>query len=151
LKTKVRFAGKEDALQLVEWLHANRELNQYDPEILSYDSTRVLAVEMNDETIMYLPYQLTIMTDSLAPKPGLSKRKKAVGLREAIHGVVRIAKASHLGEIYFIGSDDETVEFAKQHGYEEVKGARLMRLKPRHMVPALPEEAAKEQQDQCSG
>jgi hypothetical protein len=135
-----RQASGEEFPQLVEWMHANRAANRYDPEIFSYHSTRVIAVDRDEEPILYLPYQLVIMTESLAPRPGLSKRETAVGLRAAIHHVARIAKHSKIAEMYFLGTDDETVEFAKQHGYEEVKDVRVMRLKPGRMNPPLPED-----------
>jgi hypothetical protein len=125
--------------QLVEWMHANRGANRYDPDIFTYRSVRTLAVDQDDEPILYLPYMLTITTESLAPKPGASKREIAIGLREAIHQVVRIAKKSGIDEIYFMASDQETVDFAKKHGYEELP-FRPMRLKTKNLTPPLPED-----------
>lgn len=135
-----RYAHNADAPQLVEWLHANREKNKYDPDIFSYDSTRVLAVDVDGETVMYVPFQLVLMSDSLAVKPGLSKAKTALGLKAVIHELIRKAKSSRIGEIHFQGSDSETVEFAKRHGYEEMTGFVPMRLKPKNVTPPLPED-----------
>jgi len=81
------------------------------------------------------------MTDALAPKPALTLPELAEGLKEAIHFVVRLAKKSKIGEIYFLADpeDTETLEFAKAHGYDELD-LRVMRLKPSRMNPPLPED-----------
>ena len=136
-----RFATTDDIPNVVEWIHANREKNHYDPEIFQYDSTRVMAVDKDGIPELYLPFQFTIMTDALAPRPGRFKREIAVALKNAIHAVVRLAKKSKIGEIYFLcdPEDKETEEFAKAHGYECLN-LKVMRLKPSKMSPPLPED-----------
>lgn len=140
-KYVARIVSPLDMRNIVEWLHLNRKKNKYDPEILSYDSTRIVAVDVDGEPQCYLPYQLVIMVESLAPKPGSGKPQIAKCLKEAIHAVVRIAKQSHIGEVYFLCApeDKETASFAKLHGYEEMP-YRVLRLKPKNMVPPLPED-----------
>lgn len=138
-----RLASKDDIPRLVEWIHANRKQNHYDPEIFQYDSTRVMAADKDGEPVCYLPFQFTILTDALAPEPARTKEEIAQALKAVIHEVVRLAKKSKIGEIYFLcdPADTETKEFAEAHGYEELN-LRVMRLKPRNLNPPLPEEAA---------
>ena len=139
-KFEARRARWDEARQVGEWTHANREKNHYDPEIFKYESTRVLAVDKSREPILYLPYQLVILAEALAPKPGLSPGDTAAGIKEALHEIVRVAMQSKIGEVYFLGGDVETAEFAKAHGFEELH-LKVMRLKPTNMKPALPEDA----------
>lgn len=136
-----RFASIDEVPKFVEYLHANRTKNHYDPEIFQYDSTRVAAADKDGEPVCYLPFQFTIMTDALAPKPGRTRSEIARALKALIHFVVRLAKKSRIGEIYFLcdPEDRETMAFAKVHGYEELN-LRVMRLKPRNMLPPLPED-----------
>lgn len=136
-----RFATKDEIPKFTEFLHGNRKKNHYDPEIFQYDSTRVAAVDKDGEPICYLPFQFTIMTDALAPKPARTRGEIARALKELIHFVVRLAKKSRIGEIYFLcdPEDKETLAFAKLHGYDELN-LKVMRLKPKNMLPPLPED-----------
>lgn len=136
-----RFASQEDIPNLVEWIHDNRDRNHYDPEIFKYDSTRVVAVDKDGSPVCYLPFQFTIMSDALAPKPARTIPEIARSLKEAIHFIVRLAKKSKIGEVYFLcdPNDTDTARFAKAHGYEELN-LKVMRLKPSKMVPPLPED-----------
>lgn len=136
-----RFTTHDDVRTLVEWIHANREKNHYDPDIFTYDSTRIVAVEKDGVPEMFLPFQFTIMTDSLAPKPARTKPEIARALKEAIYFVVRLAKKKKIGEVYFLAdpADKQTIAFAKAHGYDELN-LRVMRLKPKNMYPPLPED-----------
>lgn len=144
-----RDAVGADLRNFVEWLHANRGLNNYDPTIFGYTSTQIIAVDKDGETICFLPYQVTIMddketimTESLAPKPGLTRAEVAKALETAIHEVARRAKAKGIGEIYFLSDqkDVATRAFAKVHGYDELT-LKVMRLRLKDMVPPLPEDA----------
>lgn len=140
-KCIARWATKDEIPTFAAWLHANRDKNHYDPDIFKYDSTRVVAVEKDGSPMLYLPFQFTIMTDALAPKPARTLPEIAKALKEAIHFVVRLAKKSKIGEIYFLcdPEDKHTLAFAKAHGYEELN-LRVMRLKPKDMIPPLPED-----------
>lgn len=141
-KYNARLAELSEAPLVVEWTHQNRDKNLYDPEVFQYNSTRIMAVDKGDELQGFLPFQATIMTESLAPKPGVSKRVVAAVLKTAIHQIARWAKSAGMGEIYFLSrpSDVETREYAKAHGYAE-SDLIVMRLKLNKMDPPLPEEA----------
>jgi hypothetical protein len=138
---KARVAGAGDIMNCVEWIHANRSKNHYDPDIFKYESTRFMAVDKDGTPDGYLPYQLVIMTDSFAPRPGRTLPELALILKEALHAIVRVAKQSRIGEVYFLCApeDEETRKFAITHGYEELP-FKVMRLKPRNMVPPIQED-----------
>lgn len=138
---KVRMFSKEEGPQLVEWLHANRAKNHYDPAILGCGATRVMAVDRGEETLCYLPLQTVIMSDSLAPNPRKSVLEIARAMKEFVWQMVRMAKQAGIGEIYFLcdPKDTATLNLAKRHGYEEL-GFKVMRLKPGMERPKLPEQ-----------
>lgn len=140
-KYAAREALASDLNNFVAWMHENRNRNGYDPSIFGYQATKVIAVDKDGNPMCYLPYQYTIMTESLAPKPARTKGEIARALQVAIHEVARRARASGIGEIYFL-SDPEDVHtraFAKTHGYEELP-LMVMRLKLKDMNPPLPED-----------
>ena len=139
-RVKVREAECRDLKEFGEWLYANRKLNHFDPNIFGYKSTRILAAEDRDGLVLFLPYQMVLMTDSLAPKPGVSKLKKGLALRECIYSLIDHARESGIGEIYFVATDKETEDFAVSQKYEVIEG-KLMRL----TVSTFPERNSRPQ------
>jgi len=111
-------------------MQGNLERNHFDPEVMGYPTTRVLAVEDDDDPVLFVPYTLTLSLDSMAPEPGLSKPKKALALRELLTTVIEIAEKSGIGEIHFQSDDEPTIEFARNHGFEVLE-MKTLRLKPR--------------------
>ena len=140
-RLKASAAMAADTPEFIEWLHANREQNKYDPATFTYPSTEVLKVADESGSVLFLPYTRGIVTESLAPRPGLSRRETALGLKCAIHEVVRRARADGIGEVFFIATDSATQSFAEAHGYEPMPaGFTLMRLKVKNVQPPLPED-----------
>jgi hypothetical protein len=134
-----RFAEVTDIPKLAEWLYLNRKKNKFDPEVFQYDSSRIMAMELDGSPAMYQPYQLVIMLEGLAPKPGLTPLETALLLREGLHAVARVAKVSHIDEVYFLSGDEETITFAEAHGFTELKTLKVLRLKVKDMTPPLPD------------
>ncbi len=138
---KASSATAADQPEFVEWLHANREQNHYDPGMFAYGSTQVLKVADESGPVLFLPYTHGLVTESLAPRPGLSRREMALGLKAAIHEVVRTAKADGIGEVFFVATDAATQHFAEAAGYTPMPaGWTLMRLKIADVQPPLPED-----------
>lgn len=140
-KYEARFATKDELPNLAAWLHDNLAKNHYDPDIFTYPSTSVVAVDKDGNPMCYLPFQATIMTDALAPKPARTIPEIAAALKAAIHFVARLAKKAHIGEIYFLADPEDkgTIDYATKHGYESLN-LTVMRLKLKNMVPPLPED-----------
>jgi hypothetical protein len=138
---KASTATVADRPEFVDWLYANREQNKFDPETFTYKSTQVLKVEDESRSVIFLPYTHGIVTESLAPRPGLSTLETARGLKCAVHEVVRRARAAGIGEVFFIATDQVTQSFAEAHGYTPMPaGFTLMRLKVADVQPPLPED-----------
>ena len=126
-----RRATVEDIPKFAEYMQGNLERNHFDPEVLAYPTTRVMAIEDDGDPALFVPYTLTLSLDSMAPKPGLSSPKKALALRELLTTVIGIADQSGIGEIHFQSDDEPTIEFAQNHGFEVLE-MKTLRLKPRN-------------------
>jgi len=136
---RVRLATAEDIPAFKEYMQSNSQRNEFDPEVMQYATTRVLAVDEgigseNREPVLFLPITLTIMLDSLAPKPGLSNRKKGAAMRKCVMETIDRCIKHGIGEIHFLSNDASTIEFAKNHGFEELD-TKILRLKPRRFSP----------------
>jgi hypothetical protein len=113
--------------QFLEWLHANREKNLYDPGIFSYGQTRIYDAYGKDGSVLFVPVQKVFVLDSLAPKPEATERQVAHGLREVLHTLVTKASEEGIGEIYF-AAEPSVAEFASHYGFVEVD-RKIMKLK----------------------
>lgn len=130
----VRPANETDIPNLSDWLARNAGRNHADADAMSYPSTSVLAAYDNDGVLMYLPLQMTVMMESLAPNPALSNSKHALALREMVKTIMFTARTKGIGEIYFLlDENDKALErFARKHGFDVIPtGLKAMRLKVR--------------------
>jgi|SRR5579871_2124398 len=123
----VRPAEPKDAQQFVEWANHSKEINLFDPDVMTYPTTVTLLAH-TDEPLMYMPFQAAVVMESLAPRPGLSPLEEALALREITKHVVHLGRVGGFREAYFICKDERVVEFAKKHGFEEIPH-KVMRLK----------------------
>jgi hypothetical protein len=127
-RIKARQLKKDDIALFNEWLYANRDLNTFDPEIFRYESTRILAADDGSEPVMYMPYHLTIVLESLAPNPTASRQQRALAIRELVHEIADTATKLGVGEIWFAGTDQHLIDFAQDHGFE-VMNAKVLKAK----------------------
>lgn len=135
MEITIRFAEPKDAPLFTSWVKEIQELNLFDPTVMSYPTTNLLAVDKDGEPILYMPFQAVICGESLAPKPGLSKREEAIALKRVHEGLTNIAKGTGVREIVFVCKDESFAQFITHYGYEELP-YKLFRFK----VPALTAE-----------
>lgn len=102
-----------------EWI-AKGEDNYFDPAVMSYPVTTPLALRSKSKTIMYVPVQKVFMMESLAINPEATNHEIAVALRELIVTVAYQSQQLGQGELYFMGTNEKTNEFALKHGLEEL-------------------------------
>jgi hypothetical protein len=134
-----RMMRPEEFPQMGEWLNANRQANRFDPDIFTYASTQVLAVDKDGSPDLYMPFQVVLMAESLAPRPARTNREMALSIKKAMHALVKKAEEHRIGEVYVLGTEPSVIEFAKAHGFEEVRDVTVLRLKPGKLTPP-PEE-----------
>ena len=114
---KIRFAEKADAEQILEWMRQNHE-NNFDSEILSYPTLRVLCAYDSDGPVNYLPFQKVLFLESAAHRPGATTGQKAQSFRDFTKAAELLASGEGIREIYFLDGGGGLGEMATHHGYE---------------------------------
>lgn len=117
-KITARPAEQKDIKSFLEWTLASLSINLAHPDSLSAPTFTVLAADSENGPEMYMPYQLTMTLDALAPKPGISPRVEALALRELMRKAVDTCKAIGVAEINFMCADERVIKFAEAHGFE---------------------------------
>lgn len=104
----------------IDWALENSSANAFDPEVPAFPSSRTWCAFDSDGPLAFQTAQQPMMLESLAPRPGSSKLQIAGALRELTQNAVSQAILSGVGEIYFLGSDEETSKFAENHIFERL-------------------------------
>lgn len=115
----VRPAQPEDAQTFIQWAVANKG-NEFDPAIVTYPDSFTLCAFDVDGPVAFLPVQQPMvaepmMLESLAVRPEASAKEIASALRELIQACVTIGYMKGTGELYFLGSNEQTNRFAEHH------------------------------------
>lgn len=127
MKISLRAAEPKDAPQYLAWCRSTKN-NLFDPGIVQYPSLLTIAIDRDAETIAYVPFHPVVVIESLAHKPDVSPRENAIGMIKAEAEILRIARAKGIAECWWMCADESLVEFALNHGYEEVK-TKVLRKK----------------------
>ena len=114
----VRFADK-DKEPVRDWCAANSARNAFDPAILEYPATRVLAA-VNGHIINYMPIQVVALLESIGVNPDASALEVATGVMECVKAASILASAAGHGELLFMASDETTAKGAELLGFSEV-------------------------------
>jgi hypothetical protein len=121
--------GEDEAKTFAEWVWKMRHLNMFDMNVIGYPRTAMLKASDEEKALLYMPIQSVLMFDSIAPRPGLTPRQEALCLARIRDLVDDVAKSSRHRETYFFCKDDRVADISIKHGYEEIKGVRLLRRK----------------------
>ena len=115
----VRPHRADDAETHWNWAVKN-PVNGFDPGVVGYPTSFVLCAYDETGPLAYMPVQQPLMMESLAPRPGLSKLQTAAVLKAITQAVVTQSYVKGAGEIYFLGTDPPTDEFATGRIFEEL-------------------------------
>lgn len=124
----VRMIRPEESKMFIDWALENSSANAFDPDVPAFPSSRTWCAFDSDGPVAFQTAQQPMMLESLAPRPGSSKLQIASALRELTQNAVTQASIIGIGEIYFLGSSDDTNKFAANHVFEEVP-MKIFRLK----------------------
>jgi N-acetylglutamate synthase-like GNAT family acetyltransferase len=116
----VRAAVEADRQNVAEWVTKNAAENQIDTDIFAYPQTKIYAAT-NGKPICYLPVQMVVMMESLAPNPEATDSERAEAIRQLLKGVVLQAHGAGIREVYFVGTDKRVNRIATRHGFEKIK------------------------------
>ena len=132
----VRAIRPEEAQQFLDWSLENPK-NEFDPAVALYPSSPTWCAFDEDGPLAFQTIQRPFMLESLAMRPGATKRQAANAMREFTQNAVTQAYGNGVGEIYFLGSDADTESFATNQLFEalpyKVYRARLSNLEGKHV------------------
>ncbi len=115
----VRFADpKQEPVE--DWCRNNSARNAFDPSVLSYASTKVLAGHNNGTTFAYMPVQGAAILESIGINPEAKPLDVATAVMEMTKAAILLAQGAGFGEAYFLASDNVTAEGAKRMGFVEM-------------------------------
>lgn len=114
----VRFAEKDEPYK--EWLKANETRNGFDPQVLDYPCTKILAAHTNGTVFAYMPVQSVPVLESIGPNPEASPLAVATAVMEMTKGAALMGHGAGMREMFFLGSDENTAAAAKGLGFEDL-------------------------------
>lgn len=121
--------SEQDIKDFMAYVWEMKSLNMFDCDVIGYPKTVMLRAKSEDGNQLFIPMQSVLMFDSIAPRPGLSARHEALALAKIGEVVVQAARDTGTKEIYFFCRDDRVADLCARHGYDEIKGVRLLRKK----------------------
>lgn len=116
----VRPARDNDGQMYFDWMKENEDKNAFDPAVATYPSSNTFCAYDKNGPVAYQTVQRPLVLESFAPRPGATDAQKAIALRELTQNAVTQAHIAGVGEIWFLGSDPETDEFATNQIFERV-------------------------------
>lgn len=107
-----RLAEEKDATNAAEWAVSNGNPVS---TALEYPSTLTVAVDEEDEPVLYQTFHPVLMLEALVVKPGISKRQAARAIKELYEAVKRVAETYHMKEMYFFTEKPGMQQMVEKH------------------------------------
>lgn len=126
-KITARAATAADAEQFAEWSLAARALNRFDPDVLEYPTTVVIATETDEEPITFVPIHDVLMCESLAVNPKATKLQIAQAIQKTDKLIEQLARNIQVRELYFLSKSPALTKLAQANGYEKLDFSILRR------------------------
>jgi hypothetical protein len=117
-QTFVRPFREGDFEKLITWANRNPA---WDKSILKYPTSFALVAFNKDGTLGFLPVQQAMVMEAMGFHPLATDPQKALVMKELTHALITRCYASGMGEIYFLGSDAATNEFAEHQGFTRME------------------------------
>lgn len=116
----VRAAEPGDAPLYADWLTAASDINLVDQAVYSYPTCNTVVVEKEGEPVLMNSFQLCLVMEALAPKPGLSPMDEARALKKLFDGIKAVAEASGIKEVLFGCKDPRVDKFVTGRGFQKL-------------------------------
>lgn len=115
MAVNVRPIRPEETTQFLDWLHANREKNQYDPDTFKKKQAEIYVAYDENGPICYFPFEAVLMLGSLAPRPDATDLERAKAIL-AMHTVlVTKCHEKNIGGMLLAGKDENIQSALKDH------------------------------------
>ena len=115
----VRPVRPDEGQLYFDWMQENHS-NEFDPQVALFPTSSTWCAFDKDGPLAFQTIQHPFMLESLAVRPGVTKLQVAAAMKELTQNAVTQAAGIGVGEIYFLGSDDETNTFATNHIFEKL-------------------------------
>jgi hypothetical protein len=102
----------------VQWLHDQRELNKYDPEVFKREQVQVFTMYNRSGIVGFLWASLAILAEGWCFRPELDDGTKAKALQGVQHLLVTKAGQSNLPNILMRPSDERYASFIGNYGWK---------------------------------
>ena len=115
----VRPIWDSEGKQFLDWALENSH-GEFDAQVPLFNSSTTWCAYDKDGPLVYQTVQRPIMLESLAPRPGATKQQVAVAMKELTQNAITLAHSTGAGEIYFLGSEEDTEDLATNQIFERV-------------------------------
>jgi hypothetical protein len=115
----VRPAQAHEGQLVFDWGMENTKGN-FDPEVARFKSSITWCAYDKDGPLVFQTIQRPLMLESLAPRPGATKQQIALAMKELTHNAICQAHIMDAGEVYYLGSDEDTDKFSTNRIFEEL-------------------------------
>jgi hypothetical protein len=115
-----------EAKLFVQWLYDQRELNKFNPRLITYEQVKVYTLFDTTGIVGFLTAGTGIVADCWCFRPGLNDGGKARALASAQHFLVGKAFETNVPTLLMRPSDDKYAEFIGHYGWK--KEDKLYRL-----------------------
>lgn len=115
----VRPAESHESQMFFDWAVENAK-GEFDPQVALFKSSTTWCAYDKTGPLVFQTIQRPLMLESLAPRPGATKEQVAVAMKELTQNAITQASIVGAGEIYYLGSDEDTDEFATNQIFERL-------------------------------
>lgn len=103
----------------VEWLHARRDENRYDPDLFLKNQARIWTCFDEGGILGFVPIATCYLLESLAFPPGTDPRVESRCLQAVQHQLVHIANVNQVPYAFFATTDENVVRFSERMGWKK--------------------------------
>lgn len=99
----------------------------WDAKIIPY--SYIWCAFAGNQPIAYMPVQRPLMMEAIAFHPASNDLDRARAMQELTQNLVSHAYEMGIAEIYFLGSHQNTIELASNHGFQLIDSMPLYRMR----------------------
>lgn len=127
--------NKRERRLFIEWLHARRAENRYDPALFEKEQVRIITCFDDGGILGFVPVATCYLLESLAFRPGTDPVTEARCLEAVQHHLAHTAAANQVPYAFFVTTDQDVINLASRRGWRQSEVPVLCldfnRLEPR--------------------
>jgi hypothetical protein len=108
----------KEAKLFVQWLYDQRELNQFNPQVVKSEQAKVYTLFDGTGIVGFVIAVTGIVADSWCFRPDLTDHDKARALKSVQHLLVTKAFEGNLPSLFLRPSDKKYIDFISGYGWK---------------------------------